>query len=388
MKHLPGLDTLRGCAILLVLMHNFATVDLPTTVVGRLVEDALDFGWVGVQLFFVLSGFLITRILLQTQPASNYYRSFFARRILRIFPLYYGALVAAFILLPLIGVGSAKLSYDRDHQIWLWLYLSNWTQLIDFDSRVFPHFWSLAVEEQFYLLWPFLLNRRSPRWVLGLCVAMAAVSLAVRVVMLRMGAPAESVYTFTVCRMDALALGSAAAAWLQLPGSIERLAAQRRLLNWSAILLFGLGVVVTHGYPRTSPLGQTLGYSWLACVFAMTVLAAASPAEATGITSHISKWSAAPLQTLGKYSYAMYVFHKPLHDWIGRPLLLHLGLLRQPSYVIAIGYTVVGTLATLALASLSYLVFEKHFLALKRWFIADAEHTQRGDQAVRNRRSR
>lgn len=372
LSHLPALDGLRGVAILLVLAHNFATVPLPPTLMGRMVEEALDLGWIGVQLFFVLSGFLITRILLQTQGASNYYSSFFGRRVLRIFPLYYGALFVALVVFPLFGAVSPVLAHDQAHQIWLWLYLSNWAQLLNFDSHVFPHFWSLAIEEQFYLLWPLLVRRRDGRQVLRLCLTIAMVSFVVRVTMLWQGASPESVYTNTVCRMDALALGAAVAAWLHLPGVAERIFAKRQWLAWSSLALFAVGLVATHGYPRTLPMGQTLGYSWLACVFALIVLAAASGGEPGPEPPWIRVLTAVPLRSLGRYSYGMYVFHKPLHDWIGRPLLLHFGLLKQPSHWVALGYVLVAALATLIVAMMSYHVFEAHVLALRRWFVSEA----------------
>lgn len=122
---MPMLDGLRGVAIALVLAHNFSTDALPPTLAGKVIGASLSVGWIGVQLFFVLSGFLITRILLQTQAAPNYYRAFFGRRVLRIFPLYYGTLLVAFVVLPLLDVVSPALAHDQGKQVWLWLYLSN-----------------------------------------------------------------------------------------------------------------------------------------------------------------------------------------------------------------------------------------------------------------------
>ncbi|MEO8155893.1 MAG: hypothetical protein ABI605_22745, partial [Rhizobacter sp.] len=134
-----------------------------------------------------------------------------------------------------------------------------------------------------------------------------------------------------------------------------------------------VGLVATHGYPRTSPLGQTLGYSWLAVVFAMAVLAVACGNTASRPAPAWERALAiAPLRTFGRYSYAMYIFHKPLHDFIGKPLLQHFGLLAAPSYVVALAYVSLATLATLVVAMLSYHLFEKHFLAMKRWFVAEA----------------
>lgn len=370
--HIPSLDGLRGLAILLVLMHNLSTDIFPSTLLGRIVASAMNFGWVGVQLFFVLSGFLITRILLQTGTSQNYYTSFFGRRILRIFPLYYGSLFVAFFIFPLAGNTSPALAHDQGHQIWLWLYLSNWTHLIDFQSQVFPHFWSLAIEEQFYLLWPLVVHGRASERVLQLCLYLAAASFVVRVVMLSQGAAPDSIYTYTICRIDALALGGAVAAVLQIPGKAEKLHQGGWSFNCAAIVMLALGFLVTHGYPRISPLGQTIGYSWLACAFAMAVLGAACGASPVGRLGRKRRTTITviPLQALGKYSYAMYVFHKPMHDWVGMPLLRHFKLLDHPSYVIALAYFLVATIGTFALAFATFHLFEKHFLFLKKFFIA------------------
>lgn len=369
---LPALDGLRGLAIVLVLAHNFAVVTLPAGLLGKAIQIGLDIGWIGVQLFFVLSGFLITRILLQTQSSPHYYRSFFGRRVLRIFPLYYGVLFVAFVVLPTIGINPPTLAHDRDQQIWLWLYLSNWSHALGFESRVFPHFWSLAIEEQFYLLWPVVVHRLHAKKVLTLSIAIAMLGLSIRAALLWRGVSADSVYTYTACRMDALALGAAAAAWLQLPGVAERLVARRHLLAWGALMFWAAGFIATKGYPRTTPLTQTVGYSWLALCFAVAVTSAAVSATHAPASVWERALSAPSLRSLGKYSYAMYVFHKPLHDWVGKPLLDHFGLFQRPSYPIALGYVVVATLATLSISILSYHLMEKHFLSLKRWFAPDS----------------
>ena len=371
--HLPALDGVRGLAIVLVLCHNLQILEGPPGLVGRVLELAFDLGWVGVQLFFVLSGFLITRILLQTQDAPNYYQAFFGRRLLRIFPLYYATLAVAFIVLPALGAMPARWEADRPQQLWLWLYASNWTAPYGLAGHAFPHFWSLAVEEQFYLLWPLLVHRRSAAQVLRWCGVIAVAILGVRIGMLAAGMGADPVYSFTVTRLDALAIGGAAAAWLQLPGADAQAVALRRRLAVGALVLGAIGFVATHGYPRTSVLGQTLGYSVLAVVFALLVVAAAA-GDAVGEGGGTRGWTralgAAPLRMLGRYSYAMYVFHKPLHDLLGKPLLQSLGLYEHASPAVATGYIVVGTVVTLVLAMVSYHLFEKHFLGLKGRFVA------------------
>src|SRR4030095_11127987 len=147
-SYYPALDGLRGFAILGVLLqHNFSFLPIP------------KYGWVGVDLFFVLSGFLITEILLKTKEHKNYLPNFYIRRILRIFPLYYGSLILFFALGPLVSQFKDQYSYYSANQGMLWAYLQNWLYIakprLD-DHTVFSHFWSLSVEEQFYLVWPLL----------------------------------------------------------------------------------------------------------------------------------------------------------------------------------------------------------------------------------------
>jgi peptidoglycan/LPS O-acetylase OafA/YrhL len=372
LRHLPALDGLRGVAITLVLAHNFDIIGAPRGMWAHAVDVALNVGWIGVQLFFVLSGFLITRILLHTQDSANYFAGFYGRRILRIFPLYYGTLLVAFVILPLLVKLPTGFAQEQAHQAWLWLYLSNTSNTFGFESQVFPHFWSLAIEEQFYLLWPLLVHRRSPFQVLRLCLAIAVLSVVVRVALLLHGTDVHAVYSMTFCRMDALAMGAAVAALLKVPGATVYVSAHRKRMAWGTLALLVGGFVVTHGYPRTSYLDQTIGYSWLAFAFALAVLVVVS---GDSVGSRSSRWeqvlSLTSLRTLGKYSYSMYVFHKPLHDWVGVPILTALGLFPEPSSTVAVVYFLASTAITLLLGAVSYHLIEKHFIGLRRLFVAD-----------------
>src|SRR5688572_11214801 len=159
-RHIRVLDGLRGVAILMVLMiHLYPkpfiadTYPTLTAVFGRLIGA----GSYGVELFFVLSGFLITGILLDTKHERRFLGKFYARRILRIFPLYYGALFIVIVILPLFVAFDAEAMAIVHRQLWLWTYLSNWpVGSIWDDSSLFMlgHFWSLCVEEHFYVFWP------------------------------------------------------------------------------------------------------------------------------------------------------------------------------------------------------------------------------------------
>jgi peptidoglycan/LPS O-acetylase OafA/YrhL len=176
-EHIPALDGLRGIAILLVVPHN---ADVFSHSAAWLWPFALvaHAGWLGVQLFFVLSGFLITRNLIDSRDAPNYLRAFFGRRVLRIFPLYFATLFLCLVLLPhIVDFAPGTLASHR-HQLGLWTFTINWVQPFGADVSGFSHFWSLAVEEQFYLVWPFVVLAAAGTRLFRICIVLAAVALA------------------------------------------------------------------------------------------------------------------------------------------------------------------------------------------------------------------
>jgi len=369
-SRLPALDGIRGLAILLVLAHN-TTLDLVApTALDRRAMLLLDVGWIGVQLFFVLSGFLITRILLETPDSPAYYRDFYMRRVLRIFPLYYAALLFFFVLLPALHAVPHDFHATSGDGWAMAFYVYNWTMPFS-DGAPLPHLWSLAVEEQFYLLWPFVVHGRSPRNVWRLCLWIAAASLAARVGLRAAGVSGEIVYPLSVSRMDAIALGAAAAALTQMPTAWARVVSDRRWLGVAAALLFVAGVVATHSvYARTELLGQTIGYSILALVFTLLVLAtAAGPQTRSEAGIGPQRWMlSAPLCALGRYSYGIYIIHQPIHAFVARPWMQAHGWSPAPALWVSFAYLIALTLGCTLLAMLLYHGVEKHFLALKRHF--------------------
>ncbi|HKB45330.1 MAG TPA: acyltransferase, partial [Chitinophagaceae bacterium] len=162
-NHYPALDGLRGIAILLVVfLHNFRFMNY------------FFFGWLGVDLFFVLSGFLITDILMNTLQEPHFLRNFYMRRVLRIFPLYYLTLIICLYILPAITSLYLDMRYYQSNQLWLWLYMQNWLYVFKepFGAQMLLHLWSLAVEEQFYLIWPVtILLIRKPKILFGIVTA-------------------------------------------------------------------------------------------------------------------------------------------------------------------------------------------------------------------------
>ena len=158
--HIPALDGLRGLAILLVLMIHFCCLTgvVPRTTLDVLFLKFASIGWCGVNLFFLLSGFLITGILFDTKSSSNRMKNFYARRTLRIFPLYYGVLTLWFLVLPAFNLDGTVRSWPSQQKVWVWLYAVNWGLIWGgHQFGVMEHFWSLAVEEHFYLLWPLVI---------------------------------------------------------------------------------------------------------------------------------------------------------------------------------------------------------------------------------------
>ncbi|HKW15841.1 MAG TPA: acyltransferase, partial [Candidatus Krumholzibacteria bacterium] len=164
-----------GLAILAVMAFHF-TLRVPDATPGdRLIHRVLGAGWAGVDLFFVLSGLLITTLLLDAKDAPHYFRTFYGRRALRIFPLYYGFLAAYFLLVVHRGTTGDD-HYLWHEQGWWWSYLDNWW--LAFVRRTEPPnyfwtgpFWSLAVEEQFYLVWPALVLLLTRRRLTVVCAA-------------------------------------------------------------------------------------------------------------------------------------------------------------------------------------------------------------------------
>jgi peptidoglycan/LPS O-acetylase OafA/YrhL len=343
--HMPALDGLRGIAILLVLAHGFDVIQTRGGP-GHDVDMVLDVGWIGVQLFFVLSGFLITGILLDTRSSPHYFRTFWVRRALRIFPLYYAVLTIALVF----GASS----------IYLWTYTSNFAEPLGHAQPVFPHFWSLAVEEQFYFLWPVVVWLVARRGVVALSFALSALAIASRLYA-RHHWGQEAAYMFTPCRMDALALGAGTAALIR-SDRLRRFVANRNAagLGITGGLIILAGAVIGHVSRTAAPM-QVDGYTIIAIGFAVMLVAALPP---TGMPARILSWS--PLRYIGRYSYGMYVFHAPLHILVGLPLLERVQW--QQGTAFGLAYMIGATLITLALAALSYHLYESRFLALKKRF--------------------
>lgn len=386
----PSLDGVRGIAILLVLLHNTDEMTGHNSALDHVVDVLMDRGWIGVQLFFVLSGFLITGALLESRDAPNYYRAFFGRRTLRIFPLYYFVLFTMLVLSPQLTGFEPDPHARTSDKLWLWLYLSNWAQPLGYHVNGFAHFWSLAVEEQFYFLWPFVVRHCDTARLLRVCAGVFVLALIARIALRSTHADPEMIYEFTICRMDSLATGAAVAALVRLPSVNTWLLVRFPRLVAVTLMLAAAGGATTHFYARSSFAGQTLGYALLSLVLAVFVLAGylrdnrlavnISPA-ANSTTVAIASWwplRHPTLRFLGKYSYGIYVFHRLYIVFIGESLLRALRgdeallrLDRQFAYFLAVSITSIIT------AVVSYHLLERPFLRLKRLFVPATPSSKR-----------
>ncbi len=373
-RHLPALDGVRGLAILLVLAVHLMLFNNNT---GNPWWDRLgqlrSLGFLGVDLFFVLSGFLITGILYDTLQDPHYFRSFYMRRFLRIFPLYYGFLFLLVILAAVLHVhwGGRQyvlMTYMQNTGIWFPTdgFHPGW--LIDLN-----HFWSLAVEEQFYFFWPllvFLIKDRKRLIWLGLVLSACALALRVGLCLHETPFIIGLVHEMTLCRMDTLMIGGCLA--LLVRG--DRMPFTPRAAAWWFWISIAVMVVfaVTHPvvYLSSAAFVGTVGYSMCAIAFAALIFLTLDPASTWNRVFRMG-W----LRSFGKYSYGMYVLHILVGSLvsIGMQRLLGTSLrifltpyLTRPLAILVEFCLSVG--AVYIVAFLSYNLYEVHFLRLKRYF--------------------
>jgi len=309
--HSPALDGLRGLAILLVLAHHLTLVQ-PITVFDASALALLHTGWAGVDLFLVLSGFLITGILIDARGSDRYFVSFYARRTLRIIPLYYLLVFFSYHVLPRFPtwyqrlVGQGDVPPERD----FWLFLSNFTmaQRDQIQHGILGVSWSLAIEEQYYIVWAALVWLCPPGVLGTLCGAIVIVAPILRALAIAAGASEIEVYVLTPYRADALAAGG----WLAWATRAPIAALVHGYGPAAAIAGIGGVSALTWWDGHTSWDGgvkQVIGYSFLTLTASGLLLLATQSATRGWVKRVLSL---PPLQTFGRYSYCLYLIHLPV----------------------------------------------------------------------------
>ncbi len=384
--HIPALDGVRGLAIALVILRHMtlpAWFASSSNLADRALRSVTAAGWSGVDLFFVLSGFLITGILLKERerdgPVIEKFGRFYWRRVLRIFPLYYAACAVLFFVVPLLPYWSAQpeIGALRHSEPWYWLYGVNLLEVLrggpatPFNTG---HFWSLAVEEQFYIVWPFVVLRASRKTLLRTVYALIVAGPLIRLAfLLALHGPAgpTAAYALSACRVDVLGIGALLALLYRDAG--ERWGRVHRAAPWlgaGALAAFAALALLRGGARSEDPVIQTVGFSVVAVAMGSFIAWALDVGGAAGALER--PLCARPLQMLGKYSYCLYVVHYPLMSvldlvWahfriasLWRPFGSSL-----PSWL---AYGTVLVACSLAVAAVSWRLLDSRMLALKDRF--------------------
>jgi len=365
---IPALAGLRGIAIGLVLLRHaifgvtsVEGIETHSPFISALVACG-QLTWSGVDLFFVLSGFLIGGILLDARPSPRYFQTFYIRRAYRILPLY--LVVVGLSLVPhlLAEFSPARAAHTSPLPFPWWAYATFtqnfWMAHVGlFGPSGIGITWSLAIEEQFYLTVPLVIRKIRPRNLLTVLLVVVACAPWLRVLLhSSMAYPGLASYVLTPTRADALTLGVLAALLVRNPSFWTWLQSNRRIV-WGAtgFFLVGLVYMTWQGYDALSYSMTTWGYSWLAAFYACVLLIAVS--TTSGLVSRVLQtgW----LMRLGTLAYCSYLVHVAFMNALRHPLKAHF-----PEYPVAawLAGGILGTALTLTVASLSYKYFEKPLL--------------------------
>ena len=304
-ERLPQLDGIRGLALLMVLLfHTFPAAIVPG--IGGPLQALVSSMWVSIDLFFVLSGFLITGVLLELRDVPGRLRLFYARRTLRIFPLYFFVLTLSLWVLPRFALHSIQTLQP----LWAWFYAYGLNVWI-FRHNDWPaietlnHFWSLAVEEQFYLVWPFLVFLAPPRWLPRLAVVLFGVALAAKLAFFSAGLRWPVLYTSSLTRLDTFAAG-AIAAYAFAFGDPDRDRRWFRIAFRISAALAAAILVVLGGYDIVRSEVHLSVMPILAVLFGSGIYLAAV-ADPRWLSTRVL--ASRILVFFGKYSYGLYVYH-------------------------------------------------------------------------------
>jgi peptidoglycan/LPS O-acetylase OafA/YrhL len=353
MKRISQLDAVRGLAVLWVLLHN---TDRYPALHLQVISGS---GWMGVDLFFVLSGLLITGILLDTKQSEGYFRNFYARRCLRIWPLYYSLLLFMFVVVPFLRPAEGHVVFERSSPWWAYpLFLQNF--LISVPSMATGPLgvtWSLAVEEQFYLVWPWVVRFCSKAQLCRIAIAVMCVSPALRFYLLQHDV---HIYSNTFCRLDGLMAGALLAILIRSENFVPSNFVKRA---WVIFLISApLALIVEDLHAR-----------WI--VFSLTAVASVSFVYLCLYAPQ--RWlqrilSNRLLLYSGTISYGIYLLQKIPLDMAKVAHFDKHQFLALP----------VTATATYALAGLSWSFLEKPFLKLKRVFEIETSHENRASTGI------
>jgi peptidoglycan/LPS O-acetylase OafA/YrhL len=324
--------------------------------------------WGGVDLFFALSGFLITGILLRSRGRATYFSSFYARRALRIFPIYYAFLICQLWLGLVTHHFAPFLPPTLVERVSYFLYIQNWPVFWSSwlgMAGIFGVYWSLAVEEQFYMVWPSVVRLLNARVLLVLCILGFLLGWVERYALIQHLGLQFGILQWPFSRLDGLFVGAALALY-------QHIAQRRTPLAWAAGL-FGAGALL-YAYLVVLHPDELQGagrHLWTTGVSAFALMAAGVIAAA----QHRPPWlhgilTARPLVAAGTYSYGMYVYHLAIYTVVASGVTHFVIPIfgEHPNPLACVAVIATAILLTMGVACLSFRFFETPILALKRYF--------------------
>ncbi len=374
-KYIKSLDGVRAVAILLVMTYH---------------AEINHYGWAGVQLFFVMSGFLITGILWnerkKKEPISAKFKSFWIRRSLRIFPLYFGYLFVITIAYLLFKFPS----YFETYFPYLITYTTNFTRLLpDWQGNpLFTHLWSLAIEEQFYLIFPFFILLGSPKFIRVFLILVLIFSPIFRYFLgnhyLNMGleteVAADAVNFHTLSHMDSFCFGGL----IPVFALNKKIKKPLRLFFIIFLIAIAVGVINFLHSPDGFNYWEDLGFNrflmnnyqpvWMFSIVNLTaaalILLLVNIFSTTAFASNVKKFFEQDfLVQIGKVSYGMYVFH-----WVVLVYIFN-NIYKPESIGGKLLMFIPYTITVFLVAKISYNLFEKHFIKLKDRFTPEKKKT-------------
>ena len=320
----------------------------------------------GVNLFFALSGFLITGILVDMLGTRHFFRIFYARRVLRIFPLYYG-----FLLVLLCLTNILRFSWGG----WQYFYLTytanlafGWTKPLALSYFRIGHFWSLHVEEQFYLVWPLIVHQvKDGSKLIRICLVVCILALTLRIILVSTGATRAGniylPYSFTLCCCDNLFYGCVLSLLLRTKWRYRIQLCAPYIFAICALSVVAERIIHRGASWTHSFFMPTFGFSLIGIASAALIAMALTP---TSFTHRCSGLVA--LRLLGKYSYGIYVFHYSVHGFLTEPLQHFFSKSLHLHVASIILSAIVVTCVSVLMAILSYHLYEIKFLKMKRYF--------------------
>jgi peptidoglycan/LPS O-acetylase OafA/YrhL len=310
LKRISQLDGIRGLAIAAVLVDHLGqilNIGIGRNLVVIALYRVMHVGWLGVDIFFVLSGFLITGIILKDREQPDFWGTFYLRRAFRILP--------AFIVVFAVTLFAAHLFAPNIHVSASYLlpaifFMANWTVLNNGEMPLLTHLWSLAVEEQFYFLWPQAAKRMRPENLFKLALALAVVSEFARIALALLHVDPYIVYKITPTRIDGLAIGAALAVGINLPRIHGFLTRRWRPIALVAAVMLPISFIVMRGNLFVFYVwSQVLAIPPAIILTAMLIFAAME----SSLPSNLSLFFGNPvMKYLGRRSYALYLIHEPI----------------------------------------------------------------------------